>query len=76
MEQERQIMTVVKIVEVIGSSTTSWEDATKNALAETAKTVRDIKSIHVDRFTANVKNDKITEYRAVVKIAFMVRREP
>jgi flavin-binding protein dodecin len=67
-------MTVAKIVEVIGSSTKSWEDATKNAITETAKTVRGIKSVHVERFTAKVKNNKIVEYRAVLRIAFVVER--
>lgn len=67
-------MTVAKVVEVIGGSTKSWEDATMNAITETAKTVRGIKSVHVERFTAKVKNNKIVEYRAVVKIAFVVER--
>lgn len=69
-------MTVAKIVEIIGSSPRSWEDATNNAIAETAKTVRGIKAVNVKRFTAKVEKNKIVEYRAVVKIAFVVKREP
>ena len=69
-------MTVVKIVELVGSSPISWEDATKNALAEAAKTIRGIKSIYVKRCNATVEKNKIAEYRAVVKIAFVVLREP
>ena len=69
-------MTVVKIVELIGSSPVSWEEATKNALAEAAKTIRGIKSIYVKRCNAKVEKNKIVEYRAVVKIAFVVQREP
>ncbi len=65
-------MTVVKIVELIGSSPNNWEDATKNTLAEAAKTIKNIKSIYVKRCTAKVENNKILEYRAVVKIAFVV----
>jgi len=68
-------MTVAKVVEVIGSSPKSWEEATKNAIAEAAKTVRGIKSVHVKRFTAKVEKNKIVEYRAVVKMAFVVKRE-
>jgi flavin-binding protein dodecin len=67
-------MSIVKIVELIGSSPNNWEDATKNALAEAAKTIRGIKSIHVKKCTAKVENNKIVEYRAVVKIAFTVER--
>jgi flavin-binding protein dodecin len=68
-------MTVVKIVELIGNSPTSWEDATQKAVKEAAKTVRNIKGIDVKRFTAKVKENKIIEYRVVLKVAFVVDRE-
>ena len=68
-------MAVVKIVELIGSSPKDWEDAAKNALAEAAKTIKNIKAVYVKRCTAKVENNKIFEYRAVVKIAFVVQRE-
>jgi flavin-binding protein dodecin len=68
-------MAVVKIIELIGSSPISWEEATKNALAEAAKTINNIKSIYVKRCNAKVEDNKIVEYRAVVKIAFVVQRE-
>jgi len=68
-------MTVVKIVELIGSSPDGWKEAAENALKEAAKTIRNIKSLHVKRCTAKVKNNKIVEYRAVVRIAFIVERE-
>ena len=68
-------MAVAKIVELIGSSPNGWEEATCNALAEAAKTIRNIKSVYVKRCNAKVKDNKIVEYRAVVKIAFVVQRE-
>ncbi len=68
-------MTVVKIIELIGSSSKDWEDAAKNALAEAALTIKNIKSIYVKSCKAKVENNKIVEYRAVVKIAFVVQRE-
>ena len=68
-------MAVVKIIELIGSSPNNWEEATKNALAEAALTIKNIKSIYVKRCNAKVENNKIVEYRAVVKIAFVVQRE-
>ncbi len=67
-------MTVVKIIELIGSSPKSWDDATKNALKEAAKTVKNIKSIYVKKCNAKVENNKIVEYRAVVRVAFVVER--
>jgi len=68
-------MAVVKIIELVGSSPNGWEEATKNALAEAAMTIKNIKSIYVKRCNAKVENNKIVEYRAVVKIAFVVQRE-
>jgi flavin-binding protein dodecin len=67
-------MTVVKIIELIGSSPNSWSEATQNALDEAAKTVKNIKGVHVKRCTARVKDNKIVEYNADVKIAFIVER--
>jgi len=68
-------MHVVKIVELIGSSPKSWQEATEVALKEAAKTVKNIKGIHVKRCTAKVENNKIVEYRTVIKVAFTVEHE-
>ena len=67
-------MTVVKIIELIGSSPNSWSEAAQNAVTEAAKTVKNIKGIQVRRCTAKVKNNQIVEYNADVKIAFIVER--
>jgi hypothetical protein len=67
-------MTVVKIIELIGSSPISWSEAAQNAVTDAAKTVRNIKGVHVKRCTAKVKDNKIVEYSANVKIAFIVDR--
>ncbi|MEM3550489.1 MAG: dodecin family protein [Candidatus Bathyarchaeia archaeon] len=68
-------MVVVKVIEVIGTSPKGWNEAAENALKEAAKTVRNIRGMHIKRCTAKVENNKIVEYRAVVKIAFVVERE-
>jgi flavin-binding protein dodecin len=67
-------MTVVKIIELIGSSPNGWTEAAQNAVTEAAKTVKNIKGVHVKRCTAKVKDNKIVEYNADVKIAFIVER--
>jgi flavin-binding protein dodecin len=64
----------VKIIELIGSSPKGWKEATQNAVDEAAKTVRKIKSVHVKRCTAKVKDNKIVEYRVLVRVAFVVER--
>jgi len=72
---ENEHTSVVKVVELIGSSPNSWEEATAHAVEAAAQTVRNIKGVDVKRCTAKVANNKIVEYRAVVKIAFIVERE-
>lgn len=72
---EKEHMSVVKVVELIGSSPNSWEEATANAVEAAAQTVRNIKGVDLKRCTAKVMNNRIVEYRAVVKIAFVVERE-
>lgn len=67
-------MPVVKIIELIGVSPEGWEEAVGNAVKEAAKTVENIKGVDVKRCTAKVENNKIVEYRAAVKIAFVVER--
>ena len=65
---------VVKIIELIGSSPNGWSEAAQNAVTEAAKTVKNIKGVHVKRCTAKVKDNKIVQYNADVKIAFIVER--
>jgi len=65
---------VVKVLELIGSSEKSWEDAVQEALTEAAKTMRNIVGLDVLGFKAGVKNGKIIRYKAHVKIAFTVKR--
>jgi len=67
-------MPVVKIIELIGTSPDGWNEAVQNAVTEAAKTVKNIKGVHVKRCTAKVKDNKIVEYNADVKIAFIVER--
>ena len=72
---EKEHMSVAKVVELIGSSPDGWEAAAANAVEAAAHTLRNIKGIDVTRWTAKVEKNKIFEYRAVVKIAFIVERE-
>ena len=67
-------MTVAKIVELVGQSEVSWENAVKNAVADAAKTIDNITGVEVSNWTAQIKDGEIVEYRANVKLAFGVRR--
>ena len=65
-------MAIVKVIEILAQSPTSWEDATQQALMEAAKTIRNIQTIYVKEFQAIVENDQIVFYRVNVKISFLV----
>ena len=65
-------MTVVKVIELIGSSKASFEDAVKDAIQEACKTIHGIKEVWVKDLKVCVEDGKITEYRACVKLSFQV----
>ncbi len=67
-------MTIVKIIELVGSSNEGWKEAAENALMEAAKTVRNIVGMDVVGWTAKVEKNKIVLYKASVKIAFIAQR--
>lgn len=67
-------MVVVKIVELVGVSSTSWQDAVENAVKEASKTIRNISGVHLKSCTGKIKDNKIVEYRANVKVSFIVER--
>ncbi len=67
---EKQKTSVVKIVELVGISQESWEDAAQNAVREASQTLNNITGVGVLRCTGTVENGKIIEYKANVKIAF------
>jgi flavin-binding protein dodecin len=65
-------MSVVKIIELVGSSTTSSDDAVAQALAEARKTLRNIKA--VDVVSTGLRGDDLDEWRAHVRVAFIIDR--
>jgi flavin-binding protein dodecin len=67
-------MAVVKVLELLAESEQGWEDAARQAVAEAAKTVRGIRSVYMSELQATVENDQIKNYRANVKISFVLER--
>ncbi|WP_370389983.1 dodecin family protein [uncultured Winogradskyella sp.] len=65
-------MAVLKVIEVLSNSEKSWEDATKKAVKEASKTVKNIKSVYVQDQSAMVKNNEVVEFRVNLKITFEV----
>ena len=65
-------MSVVKVVELVGTSKVSWEDAVHEVVKEASESLRHITGVDLIHQTAHVENGKITEYRATVHVAFVV----
>lgn len=66
-------MAVLKVIEVLANSGKSWEDATKQAVKEASKSVKNIRSVYVQDQSASVKDGDISEFRVNVKITFEVK---
>jgi dodecin len=65
-------MAVIKIIELVGSSSTSSDDAVKAALKEAQQTLRNIKA--VDVVSVGLRGDNLDEWRAHVRVAFLIER--
>lgn len=70
---------VIKVLELVGTSKESWQQAAENAVREAAKTVDHITGLEVANMTADVRDGEIAGFSANVKVAFAVdanRRQP
>ncbi len=65
-------MAILKVIEVLASSKTSWEHAAQTAVAEASKSLRGIRSINISNQSAVVENGKIVEYRLNCKLSFEI----
>ncbi len=65
-------MAVIKVVEIVGTSTKGWQDAAETAVKAAALSVRHITGVDVVRQTAIVNEGTIVEYRAALHVAFRV----
>jgi flavin-binding protein dodecin len=65
-------MAVIKVVEVVGTSKESWEDAVRQVVAEASESLRHITGVDLVHQTAHVQDGKICEYRATCHVAFVV----
>ena len=61
---------VYKVVDLVGSSPVSWEDAAKNAVETASKTLRDLRIAEVVTLDMKIENGKVTAYRTRVKLSF------
>ncbi|HET9056739.1 MAG TPA: dodecin family protein [Chitinophagaceae bacterium] len=65
-------MAIIKVLELMASSSKSWEDAAQQAIKEASKTLKNIRSIYIQDHSAVVNNNRIVEYRITAKLSFEI----
>ena len=66
---------IYKIIEVVGTSKTSWEDAARNAVETAGKSLKDLRVAEITRLDMTMENGKVINYRARVNISFKYHDE-
>jgi dodecin len=66
---------IYTIIEVVGTSKTSWEDAAKNAIEAAGKTLEDLRVGEIVKLDTVIENGKIAAYRARVNVSFKYHGE-
>jgi flavin-binding protein dodecin len=69
-EQKTKLSGVVKIIEVIGTSETSFDDAIATAIKTASRSLRHVTGADIKHMTVAAKEGKVTEYRVDLKLAF------
>lgn len=62
--------TVYKIIELVGTSSESWEKAAATAVAKAAESLRDLRIAEISQLDMQLKDGKVEAYRAKVKVSF------
>lgn len=65
-------MSIVKVIEVIGTSPNSFDEAAKNAVTEAGKSVKNMQSVYIKEMKGKVEGNKIVSYGVNAKISFIV----
>lgn len=63
-----------KVIELMGASTESFEDAVEQALSDAARTTRGITGAHVKNMSVTCENGEILEYKVDLKVVFGIER--
>ncbi len=66
---------VYKIIEIVGTSKTSWEEATKNAIETASKSLEDLRIAEVVKMDVAIENGKVSAYRIRLNLSFKYHGE-
>jgi dodecin len=69
-KKDKSADSVYKITEVIGTSSTSWEEAAKNAVETASRTLRDLRVAEIVKLDMKVENGRVAAYRTRVALSF------
>ena len=61
---------VYRVTEVIGTSSSSWEDAAKNAVKTASKSIRDLRIAEITKIDVRIENGKVSQFRARLSLSF------
>jgi len=64
-----------KIIELVGTSTTSWEEAARTAVEAAGKSLRDLRIAEITKLDMTIADGKVTAYRARVDVSFKYLKE-
>jgi flavin-binding protein dodecin len=74
MGEEHEMPGTYKITEIVGTSPTSFAEATKSAVAEAAKTVRHLEWFEVVQMRGRIKEGTVAEFQVILKVGFKLER--
>ncbi|MEJ2034347.1 MAG: dodecin family protein [Deltaproteobacteria bacterium] len=63
-------MSVYKIIEIVGTSENSWEDAAKTAVETASKTLKDLRVAEITKCDMKIEDGKVKAFRARVSVSF------
>jgi len=66
-------MAIMKVIEILANSDKSWEEATKKAIKQASKSIKNIRSAFVQSQSVVVNNNEVAEFRVNLKVTFEVK---
>lgn len=66
---------IYKIIELVGTSSSSWESAATNAIETASKSLKDLRIAEITKLDLKIENGKVAAYRARVNLSFKYEKE-
>jgi len=66
---------VYKVIELVGTSTLSWEDAAKSAVETASKSLRDLRVAEITKLDMKIEDGKVAAFRTRVSLSFKYQKE-